>query len=106
MKNENNGKGLKAVRDDYYEYCKTYKDHLLKNKNENFLIKIKSIVGECIENNECSYCAGPVNPKDIERLDIDTKREYYISGMCPACIKTAWEEEAEEVLKTKPKEVH
>jgi len=103
MKNETKGKGYKAVQDNYFQF-RNHINHL--DKNENFITKIKSIVGECIENNECSYCAGPVNPKDIERLDIDTKREYYISGMCPACIKTAWEEEAEEVLKTKPKEVH
>ena len=100
-----NGKGLKAVRDDYYAFCKTYKDHIYKN--ENFLIKIKSIVGECIENNECSYCASLINPKEIERLDIKTKRDYFVSGMCPACIKLAEREEAYDLLKARSnKEVH
>jgi hypothetical protein len=76
-----------------------YKDHIYKN--ENFLIKIKSIVGECIENNECSYCASPINPKEIERLDIKTKRDYFVSGMCPACIKLAEREEAYDLLKAR-----
>jgi|DEB0MinimDraft_10_1074344.scaffolds.fasta_scaffold14102_2 hypothetical protein len=102
MKNEYNGKGYKAVLADYYAYCRKYKDHAYKNNN--FINKIKSIIGECIENNECSHCAGPINKKEIERLDIKTKREYYVSGMCPACIKLAEQEEADEALDTK--EVH